>query len=519
MRLLFAAFLVPAVASASGFYMSENGAKTLMMGGAFAGEADDLSAQQHNPAGLAQLRGFHFLLDGQLVMHNITFQRYDKGFDPANPPMGASQSQPVNNIGGPFLVPMIGAGYGLEIFDRTLFISLGLYGPPADGHYAFPKPNYERNAMGKYVETPIKYAPQRYSLVENTIFVIFPTLSVAFAPHQRFMIGVSLQPVLASFFFTQSVTSIRRVFTTAPQRQTDEDPFYDSVVKVNLPMQLVNFTFVAGALVRPTDWLQLGISFRPQVMINAKGKLEIELGEAAKALNTTVTPDATTTLSLRLPAELKIGVHAKPISKLGINFDFIYQGWQSVQEIVLDPQDVYLQSGTDPPQKVAGFRIQKHWNAAYNFRLGASYDLFPWLALYLGGWYETGAIPDEYLGVDFLHYSRVTFTGGLGVRLWGLELLVGAAGSPATTKAITESKVLAGSTEPDEASVIGYGVYTSGTFMVSFGLRGSFGAGAKDKPKLEELPQETPSAAPEKKDEPAPAPAPVPSSAEEAPKS
>src|SRR5262245_24748979 len=141
MRLLLPLLLTPFVASASGFYLSENGTKTLLMGGAFAGQADDLSAIQHNPAGLAQLTGFNFALDGQLVFHNITFQRYDEGFDPNNPP--STPVQPISNTGGPFLVPMVGAGYGLKLLDRKLFVALGIYGPPADGHYQFPKPNYE----------------------------------------------------------------------------------------------------------------------------------------------------------------------------------------------------------------------------------------------------------------------------------------------------------------------------------------------------------------------------------------
>ncbi len=484
MRLISVFLLVPAVASASGFYMSENGAKTLMMGGAFAGQADDLSAIQHNPAGLSQLTGFNFMLDGQLVFHDINFRRLDRGFDPNNPPM--SPANEVQNQGGPFLVPMIGAGHGFKLLGRTLFIGVGVYGPPAHGHYKFPAPNYERDAMGRYVETPLKYAPQRYTLIENNILVIYPSLSIAMeVVPNRFSLGVSLQPVFTQFYFTQSVTSIRRVLPE-PMRQAQEDPTFDSVVTVNLPMQYSQFTAVFGALVRPTNWLQLGVSFRPQVMINAKGKIDIDLGEAATGLGTTVMGD-TTWLSLRLPAELKVGLHVKPISKLGINFDFVYQGWQSVQEIVVTPEDVSLRVGTGQPMPVTPFRIQKQWKAAYNFRLGAAYQLFPWLALHLGGWYETGAIPREYIGVDFLHFERFFLTGGVGVKVWKLEVLLGAAGSPSTTYAVPTSEVRGGSTEPEPASIVGTGVYTSGSFMATLGIRGRFG-GEDPTPRAEQEP-------------------------------
>src|SRR5882757_8751937 len=92
-----------------------------------------------------------------------------------------------------------------------------------------------------------------------------------------------------------------------------------------------------------------------------------------------------------------------------------------------------------PPKAIEPFHIQKHWMASYQFRLGASYRLFPFLSLYAGGWYETGAIPDNYIGVDFMHFGRPFFTGGVGVHVWKLEVLAGVAGSPASTHAVTQS--------------------------------------------------------------------------------
>ncbi|MBL8958178.1 MAG: outer membrane protein transport protein [Myxococcaceae bacterium] len=513
MRLLVLPLLLgSAVASASGFYLSENGSKALLMGGAFAGQADDLSAIQHNPAGLAQLTGFNFLLDGQLVFHDINYQRYDPGFDPASPPNALANG--VQNTGGPFVVPMLGAGFGFRLLDRTFFVGAGVYGPPADGHYQFPTPNYETDAMGRPVENARKFAPQRYSLVSNTIYVVYPSLSLAAEViPKRFSLGVSLQPVIASFQFAQSVTSIN-ILGITPSTQAQEDPAYDSLVRVNLPLQYVQFTGVFGAMVKATDWLQFGVSFRPQVMINARGTLEIEPGPFARQVATV--QGNQTSLSLMLPAELKVGVHVQPLAKLGINFDFIYQGWQSVQEIVLHPEDVTL-TLMGNTEKVQPFKIQKRWKAAYNFRLGASYAVFPWLSLYAGGWYETGAIPNEYIGVDFLHFERFVLTGGVGVKFFGLELVVGAAGSPAMTYAVTQSEVRAGTTQPEPPGpVVGAGVYTSGHYMVTAGIRGQFGGAKPASTPVEPAP--TPAPAPVET-APAADPAPAPAAAEEAPKS
>jgi hypothetical protein len=484
MRNLGLLVLLPAVANGAGFYMSVNGTKSLLEGGAFVAEADDLSAIQHNPGGLAQQRGFSFLLDGQLLFHPITFQREDPGFDPStpSPQCGAmvTGTQPVCNLGGPFPGPMFAVAYGLPVLDRTLTIALGAYGPPSVGHYAYPAPDYTRDMNGKYVMDPRKFAPQRYTLIDNNILIFYPTLSIAYALHPKVMLGISIQPVLTSFNFSQAITSS----PATPTKQSQEDPIFDSVVHVSTPLSLASFTGIIGVLVKPVDLVSFGVSFRPPVPITTKGTLKIDLGEAATALMTSVNGDQST-LQMTLPMEIRAGVRVQPLSRLGINFDFVYEGWQSVQQIVLTPQNVMLQMGNNAPTTVAPFIIHKGWGPSYQFHLGAGYKLFPWLSLHAGAWYETGAIPDSTVGIDFLQFAEVMLTGGIGVHYAGLDIYAGVAGSPSTTHAITNSTVRAGSTDMVAmGGIIGNGLYTSSTFVATLGIRGNFGG----KPKENETP-------------------------------
>src|SRR5205823_617469 len=115
----------------------ENGSKALLTGGAFAGEADDLTAIQHNPGGLTQLSGFNFLIDGEFLNHDVAFQRKDEGG-------GSFLAQQIHNTGGLFVLPFAGIGYGHDLLDRPLTIALGIYGPPSVGRYTYPSPDYER---------------------------------------------------------------------------------------------------------------------------------------------------------------------------------------------------------------------------------------------------------------------------------------------------------------------------------------------------------------------------------------
>ncbi len=180
------------------------------------------------------------------------------------------------------------------------------------------------------------------------------------------MLGVSIQPVLATLSFSQSITSN----ITTPTTMNGEDPRFDSVVNVNMPWQYVGFTGIVGALVKPIDMVSIGASFRPPVGITAHGNLGIDLGSIAKGLGTTVTGDQAT-LQLTLPMELKVGVHVTPTTKLAINFDFVYQGWQSVQEILLTPNNVSLSMNGGPQTPVAAFHIVKGWHHSHQFRRSA----------------------------------------------------------------------------------------------------------------------------------------------------
>src|SRR4051812_7455936 len=90
-------------AHAAGFYFGENGSKALLQGGAFTGQADDLTAIYFNPAGLARMDGFNFLVDADLIQHDVSFSRLDPGFDANNPPTTGLRT--VTNTGGLFFLP------------------------------------------------------------------------------------------------------------------------------------------------------------------------------------------------------------------------------------------------------------------------------------------------------------------------------------------------------------------------------------------------------------------------------
>ncbi|MHB8873993.1 MAG: OmpP1/FadL family transporter [Myxococcaceae bacterium] len=449
----------------SGFYFGENGTKALSQGGAFAGQADDLTAIQHNPAGLAQQEGYGFLLDVQLLRHDVSFLRKDPGG------VTFSGTNQIQNAPGAFLLPNLGVGYGTQLWNRRFTFAFGVYGPPSVGKYGYPAPNYADKdpTTGRYVNNPRKWAPQRYGLIENDVIILYPSLSAGYEVHPMVSFGASVQYVYSSMMFEQAVYS--GLFE--PKLQRDEEPTFDSIVRVTLQGK-PTVTGILGVMVKPAKGLSIGASFRPAVPVKASGKFNIALGDTATALNTVVTGDQAD-FALTLPMEAKLGVRYEVTGAIGVNADFVYQGWDSLQEFLLTPKDINITIGSGEPTAVAPFHIEKHWRATMSGRLGGSFQANDFTAR-LGVLLEQGASPEEYTNIDFAHFDRLFLTAGAGYKFQGFEVVAAGVYTPPVTKEVTTSEVRAGSTDASvPGAVVGLGTYTSGGWIASVGIRGSFG--------------------------------------------
>lgn len=525
------AVCVAGVAQASGFYLGDNGAKAMLQGGAFAAQADDATAMQHNPAGLAQQPGFGFLVDLQVLNHDVGFLRQDPGFDPADPQSPKpSLIATVHNAPSPFLLPFFAASYGFPLAGRTFTVGLGLFAPPSQGRYNYPSPSYELDANGNYVASPRKTAPQRYALISNDIVIAYPTLSLAYDIHPMFQIGVSAQLTVSNFAQSQMMYG-GDALNDNPQKQLLENPDYDARVAIDLPGQ-IGFTGILGLMFRPTDWLSFGASVRPPIPFKSRGKITVDLPQFFTAAGATVVganggscatvdqPKGVTNceaeLVMTMPLELKFGARVLPVENLGINLDFIYQGWNSIQQLLLTPQGVNLKANPGAePVAIAAFGVPKKWMPTWSVRLGGTYRLHQFVSVSLGAMYETGAAPTATYSVDWTHPSRFIFTGGVTGHLGPIELIVGAIFTPTVTTVVEDSIVARGQTNPDiAAGVVGNGIYTSGAWGMNFGVRGHFGADAPAKKPLigPKLPAPAPEPAPAPVAAPTPAPAPEPAS-------
>lgn len=448
-------------AAASGIHFAENGARALGQGGAFTAQANDLTAIQHNPAGLAQLVGPQALADLLLLRHDVRFLRTEPG--------GAqSIAREVENEPGPSVLPFAAGSHGLSLLGRRLTLAGAVYAPPAVGRYHFPTPNYERDAEGDYVENPRRFAPQRYALIRDDFVVVYPSIAAAVELNERFKLGVTLQYVHASLRFSTAITSA----PTTPRSILDEQPSFDSVVGIDVGGQ--SWTGILGVLVQPTDWLTLGASARPPITVDTRGRLDISLGEEPTRFGARVVGDECE-LTLRFPLELRVGAMARVLPGVHLSADVVYQGWQVFDELVLTPRDVTLAFGGGP-EPVEPVRLTKRWGPTLSERLGVSVALADILAVRAGVLVESQAFPDERASVDFFHPSRMFLTAGGEVALGALTLVVVGAFTPEVSLTVQSSATRAASTNAPEVEgpVIGNGRFRSSGWVVGAGLR--FGA-------------------------------------------
>jgi long-subunit fatty acid transport protein len=162
-----------------------------------------------------------------------------------------------------------------------------------------------------------------------------------------------------------------------------------------------------------------------------------------------------------------------------VEINGVFERWSQLKEIVVHPKDVTVDIASlnvsGPLQDVV---FPKHYRDSYSIRLGSDYQVIPErLTMRAGYIYESSAIPNQYVNVDFIGWGRQVVSAGASVELFGAYVDLGYAHHFIATKQITDSKVEQltpnfGMNFP--ASVVGNGTYSAALDVFSVAVRVPF---------------------------------------------
>lgn len=445
-----------APARAAGFYYPDLGAKALGRGATGAAGTGDLAAMALNPAGLAELEGLRLQIELSAAQQPVTFTR--KG-----PCGGLSATCPsVANGSGTFLNAVAGVSYKLG----GLVLAAGAYGPPSVGRYEYPDPRSVKDNVALA-------APQRYSLIASDNFILYPGLAAAYRAASWLDVGAVAQVRTFHVHQSQSIFVLGGIGGDIPE--ADAVATFDARDKARLVVG-------AGLIARPAEGISIGLSARPAAPVNAEGTLDVDAPLASVA-GVRVEGRAAK-VELTLPAEARLGVrYTRPTWLLEL--DGIWEGWGVLREITVTPLDVVLKSGQgagETSTRVDPIHLDKRFRGAFSVRLGGEVDVpAAWLPAALGlrlragALYETSAIPDETLQIDFPNGARAAGTVGATLRVSELEATVAYAHFFETTAAVSQSVATRINPYPAPAFIIGNGRTTSSLDALALQVAWTFG--------------------------------------------
>lgn len=486
--------LTPAQASA--YYFVDEGTRALGRAGAFVAGASDLSAQYYNPAALIHLTGPQVYFDYSLVNQGVAFTRVDDNAD------GTTTRYPtIHNESGPMTVPQFGIGSKLGL--KNAYFAFGLYPPFA------PKMAYPEDGA------------QRYSLIESVLWQTYAGPSAALRVTPWLTVG-------AGFVWTL----VRADETLDMMLCQDEEPFDGEITRcpadadpaendVGISLKMwdpARFTWNAGLLVEPTDWIQIGASVTPLLKVHGTGSLSstfgpdhwtmsngLDLFSCDDPTNGCTYTDDDVKVALTMPWIFRGGIEVQPIEKLTVELAGVYQLWSATNETRVTGVNLTLTDNPDNPflaQDVVltdPVILPANYRNAFSVRLGGDYDVNDWLTARTGGYFEQSAVPPTTQSVALIDGNKFGYAlGGTGKWKKRLGLDLAFAQTFIVKRQITDSDVRrievpidmkaaldasqSGQVPPApiiRGAVVGNGTFASTLTFLSAGLTYSWGKGAE----------------------------------------
>ena len=347
--------LAGTAAFAGGYRVSIQGQKQLAMGHTGVAVVNSAEVTFFNPAGMSFLEDkFNLSVGANALFAETKFQNSTYNWT-------ASTS----NLGTPFNV------YATYKINDWLTAGLAVYTP-----------------YGSAVEWDQDW--QGAHLVNNIdLKAIFVQPSVSFKLSEHFSVGGGPIYVTGSVNFNRNITP-------NPILSENGDP-------TDVTLDATGITawgYTAGFMFNPTDKLRLGLNYRSEIIMEARGG-EATFNDVPVFASGTFT-DTKFNADLPLPAELTVGLSYKVTDKWMLAFDYNRAMWSVYDALVVDFENSVPTS----------FNARNYKNAS-TYRLGTQYVATNKFTFRAGWYFDESPVQDGYFAPETPRNDSMGFTGGL----------------------------------------------------------------------------------------------------------
>ena len=362
----FALLLGTSLVFGSGFSIYEQGAKAMALSGAFAAQANDVTAVFYNPAGITQLEGINVSLGTTLIFPTASFT----GPTDIDPML---YSQPEDQV---FFPSTFYASYQI---NEDFTAGFGFFTPFGLGT------NWGDDWVGKHLAT------------ESEVQTFFLNPVIAY----RVMEGLS---IAAGFEYVLANITLNRAAYFTPREMWGK-------VELDGDASAIGYNF--AALYQPTEDLAFGVNWRSNVELEIDGLATFDFPTSTNPIINAeigaLFPDSEGDAVIELPTFLSVGVAYDPIENLTVELDWLQIGWSSYDKLAVDFKE--------ETAAVTDISSDKNWEDVYSIRFGAEYRFDEALAFRVGYMQDNSPIPDETLDPMLPGGDRDLFTFGLGYKM------------------------------------------------------------------------------------------------------
>lgn len=372
----------------AGLTIPHQTARGLALSNAYTAGVDDASAVYYNPAALGEIGRNTFLASGTYVGLYSSVEN--------------SGRDAVNKHDDNFMASLF-ANYRIPGSDLTL--GIGTYSP-----FGLAT-TYERDFT--------RFAAQRTEL--KTIYV---TPAISWNPSELFGIGAGVSYVHASGLFSRGLCLDPLTACTAPIGLEGRLRITDTTDA---------FAYNIGVLVKPSDQIKLGFSYRSRVDLRFDDA-DVKLGGAF--LPSKVKGDIR---PLVLPPVINVGAFWRPTPAWGAELVYEYTRWSEFKNFAaaFRPTPTFVPIGAPIP----GFRLPQDWKNTSTLRFGSFYNVSESWQVMGGVALEESAIPSRTLNPAIPDADKLTLNAGLGYRWSNFSVDVGYMAVFYKTRTVTNNEL------------------------------------------------------------------------------